>query len=66
MHIFLNGDEVEIDDGASLDDVIQIFKVSKQGLAVAVNTTVVPRGNWQDHQLKNNDAVMLIRAAQGG
>ena len=66
MHIFLNGDEVEIDDGASLDDVIQIFKVSKQGLAVAVNTTVVPRENWQDHQLKNNDAVMLIRAAQGG
>ncbi|MDJ0624079.1 MAG: sulfur carrier protein ThiS [Desulfocapsaceae bacterium] len=66
MRIFINGDEVEIKEGACLEDVILFLKLTKHGLAIAVNTTVVPRENWQNHQLTDNDAVMFIRAAQGG
>lgn len=66
MRIFMNGDEVEIEDDASVEDIIEAFKLPKQGVAVAVNDSVVPRENWQNHGLVNGDSVMLIRAVQGG
>lgn len=66
MRIFMNGEEVVINECASLQDVIEQFEVSTNGLAVAVNAIVIPQKNWQSHQLMNEDAVMLIRAVQGG
>lgn len=66
MRIFMNGDEVEIEEGTSIEDVILSFKLPKQGLAVAVNEAVVPKENWQSRKLADGDTVMLIRAVQGG
>jgi sulfur carrier protein len=37
-----------------------------QGLAVAVNHSVVPRTAWAAQPLADGDRVLVIRAAQGG
>ena len=37
-----------------------------EGLAVAVNDTVIPKTNWNTFELKENDTIILIRATQGG
>jgi sulfur carrier protein len=36
------------------------------GVAVAVNGTVVPRGQWPVRKLQDGDCVELIGAVQGG
>ena len=36
------------------------------GIAVAVNGSVVPRGRWDAHELRDGDRVDLVGAVQGG
>ena len=38
----------------------------KQGIAVAVNNSVVSKTNWDNYELKENDKITIIRATQGG
>lgn len=36
------------------------------GVAVAVNQQVIPKSDWINTELKENDQVIIIRATQGG
>ena len=38
----------------------------QKGIAVAVNNSVIPRTEWAEHRLKQNDNVLIIKATQGG
>ena len=38
----------------------------QKGIAIAVNRYVIPKINWQNHFLKQNDDVLIIKATQGG
>jgi sulfur carrier protein len=37
-----------------------------KGIAVAVNSVVVPRTKWTDFEIKENDKILIIKATQGG
>lgn len=37
-----------------------------RGIAVAVNDRVIPRGQWDEEVLQQNDRIEIIRATQGG
>jgi sulfur carrier protein len=37
-----------------------------KGIAIAVNQVVIPKSNWQQHLLHENDDVLVIKATQGG
>lgn len=39
---------------------------SRKGIAIAVNGTVVPRGQWNEITLNEGDEVEIIRALSGG
>ena len=36
------------------------------GIALAVNEKVVPKSEWDNFKLNNNDNVLIIKATQGG
>jgi sulfur carrier protein len=36
------------------------------GIAAAVNNSVVPKTTWEKFQLKENDKIIIIKATQGG
>lgn len=44
----------------------QIVPEKQKGIAIAVNKSVIPKINWQNHFLKHNDDVLIIKATQGG
>ncbi len=50
--------------------IVQVIKKldlkAERGVAIAVNNAVIPRQNWEEVYLKENDKVLLIRATQGG
>lgn len=45
-----------------------MFKINPQatGLAVAVNNHVIPKKQWEETLLTENDNILIITATQGG
>ena len=67
MTIMLNNKPQEIADHLSLAKALHTLEIhSLNGVAVAVNNTVIPKKEWDTHQLQPNDILVLIRASQGG
>ncbi|GAC1395465.1 MAG: hypothetical protein NVSMB63_15660 [Sediminibacterium sp.] len=67
MTVFLNNKPEDLRAHLSLSQALQAFGItSTKGIAVAVNNQVVKKEDWDTCFLQLHDAVMLIRASQGG
>lgn len=68
MKIRLNNEIILIDaNQISVQGLLDNHQLTnRKGLAVAVNETVIPRSSWQDHQILENDNILIITATQGG
>jgi sulfur carrier protein len=67
MEISLNQQPHEVTDNCSLQQLIQtVLPQQQKGFAVAVNNTIIPKTNWENHLLHPNDKIIIIRATQGG
>ncbi len=54
-------------DALSIQALLDIEIPQKQnGIAVAVNQTVIPKSNWNQHLLSETDDILIISATQGG
>ena len=63
----VNGADVDYKENQALLALLEELQLhEKKGLAVAVNNSVVPKGNWGAYLLKQEDKVTIIRATQGG
>lgn len=38
----------------------------QNGIAIAVNNTVIPKTDWNSHNLNETDDILIISATQGG
>tara|TARA_R110000868_G_scaffold25380_6_gene98979 strand:- start:8940 stop:9146 length:207 start_codon:yes stop_codon:yes gene_type:complete len=38
----------------------------QNGIAIAINNTVIPKSNWNSHSLQETDIILIISATQGG
>jgi sulfur carrier protein len=67
MKLKVNSNIIELNEQ---DQLITLLKklslVQKSGMAVAVNSEVIPKKNWNEYLLHENDEVIIIEAAQGG
>lgn len=67
MEIYLNNNLHKLNKAVSVKQFLDELKLdASKGFALAVNGTVVPRDNWSNHQLEQNDKILLIKASQGG
>lgn len=66
MIISVNGEPREIDDQATLGDVIVGLGIRRDGIAVARNDDVVSRGAIDTTKLAPGDSVEIIVAVAGG
>ena len=39
---------------------------NQNGIALAINQTVIPKSNWNTHLIKATDEILIITATQGG
>jgi len=67
MKIRINGDLMVT---AEVDHLVEVLKdlglEQKTGIAVAVNSEVIPKREWSQLKLNENDEIIIIEAAQGG
>ncbi|EJL62638.1 sulfur carrier protein ThiS [Flavobacterium sp. CF136] len=54
-------------DTLSVQSLLDLEIPNKQnGIAVAINNTVVPKTNWSQHFVSETDEILIISATQGG
>ncbi|HEY0271549.1 MAG TPA: sulfur carrier protein ThiS [Chitinophaga sp.] len=67
MKIIINHQIEEVADRACLHDIVwERLGEKQQGIAVAVNHVVIPRGARLHYVLQPNDNILIIKATQGG
>lgn len=68
MKIQLNNSEISL----SAQDMHLLTVLRDQnlfhesGIAIAINNEIIPKGEWEKYELKNNDNILIITATQGG
>ena len=66
MKLSVNRQAVEADAGETLAGLLQRMSVPAEGVAVAVNNRVVPRGEWAATPVAEGMKITVIRAVCGG
>lgn len=68
MRILLNGEPCELEPPATVASAVAAAgsPAPAEGIAVAVEGEVVPRGRWDEHRLDEGQRVEVVRAVQGG
>lgn len=66
MKIKLNGEDLELQDGAVLSDICAKLGIDSKGVAFAIDSEVIPRDEWASTKLAEGTYVMMIRAVCGG
>ena len=68
MRVVLNGTEADLGDGATVQTAVEALELpaAGRGVAVAVDAEVVPRTEWESHELTEGARVEILRAIQGG
>jgi sulfur carrier protein len=67
MEVLVNNKLYEMQQGITIAALLQFIQLtSDKGIAVAINSQVIPKTNWQQQVLQSADNVTIIRATQGG
>lgn len=65
MQIILNGQDHSV-DVASVQELVRTISDRESGIAVALNSAVVPRSSWPSTAVNEGDRVDVVTAVQGG
>ena len=65
MKIRINNKETYV-QAESLLDLAKELSLPGRGVAVAVNNRMIPRTDWQQTTLKDDDNIVIIKAVCGG
>lgn len=67
MNVFVNNQNCELQTGSSLALALEKKGINgARGIAVAINNHVIPRTEWNNKILTENDKITIIKATQGG
>ena len=65
--VSINQQKFQLPEDGRLADVLPLLSIGQaDGIAIAVNETVISRGEWAAYRLREGDRVFVIRATQGG
>jgi sulfur carrier protein len=66
MKIVVNGENLEFDNGSSLQAIIDSLKIEDKVMAAAVNMDIVKKDNWSNFIINENDKIELLQFVGGG
>ena len=66
MKISVNGKDIEVADGISVEALLTHLAVKRQYTAVAVNREVTPKSAYEATVLRDGDRVEIVRPMGGG
>lgn len=66
MHIKLNDTLITLAADSTLTQLLQQQQLNTEGLAIAVNNSVIAKRLWDEYQLQNQDQIQLFQIVTGG
>jgi len=66
MQILVNGDEIELQEGDTILDLLEHLSLQDAKLAIELNQSIVPRSLHKEQVLKHHDQVEIVHAIGGG
>jgi sulfur carrier protein len=67
MEISINGEKARVAEKTALLTIVNERLGGRQnGVAVAVNASVIPKAEWGNILVQPNDDILIIKATQGG
>ncbi len=64
--VTFNGDRRDVAEGTTVARLVDDLGSGRRGVAVAINSEVIPRRAWDTTILAPEDRVEVLRAIQGG
>ena len=68
MNIIVNGEVKTVPQGSTVQVIVEMVCGAPvpTGVAVALNSMVIPRRNWPDTQIETDDSIEILWASSGG
>jgi sulfur carrier protein len=66
MKILVNGREMDVADGLSVEALLTQLAVRREFTAVAVNREITPKASYASVALREGDRVEIVRPMGGG
>ncbi len=66
MKVIVNGNEREIEAGATLLHLLQKLELEGKVMAAAINMEIVKQDQWEHHKLVDGDKLELLDFVGGG
>ena len=67
MEVTINNQNYLLNEACSIEQMLAaVISTETNGLAIAVNQTIISKSVWDTHVLNPGDQVILIKATQGG
>ena len=66
MRIFVNGEAVDCEAGLTIAELIAHHRLTPEATLVEQNGIALPRREWKERILRENDRLELLRVAAGG
>ena len=64
--VIVNGKQSELDDNTTLKELIELKKLQPEKVVVEYNLNIVPKENWDEIVLKENDKLEILSFVGGG
>lgn len=66
MQIIVNGEQREVSDGLTAEQLVIDMDILGKRIAMEVNLEIVPRSGYAEHMFKAGDKVEIVHAVGGG
>lgn len=66
ISININNTTKQVSKETSLEQLLNNLQHTKNGIAVAINNSIISKTVWSETLLKENDSILIIKATQGG
>ena len=66
MNISINKEMISLPEKTTIAGMLKKLDIERKYIAVEINMTIIPKSEFDKHQLKDNDKVEIIRAVGGG
>ena len=66
IQVFINGNKKLLENNKNLIEVLNLLKIEKNGIAIEVNSTVVPKSQYVNTFINDNDRIEIVQFIGGG
>ena len=66
IQVFINGKKKTFDKQNNLQTLLKDLKISNNGIAIEINCSVIPKSQYKNTFLKNNDKIEIVQFIGGG